>query len=245
MLLGSHHKLVARTKDFIHLWHTLCTISHGTDSLNTTCLENLADSGYFGGHEDGWVYLTFCVRRGTENYLLATSYLGWCGKHQYGREKRSCTSWYIETHLLYGDTFLPALHTRAGFHLASFKLLTFMESGNVMMGELQCMFKLSRHHVFCFVHLSLGYRQTVEMGMVEFLFIALHGFIAMISYVFQNSLNSRIELRYIEVRTLNEFLPFFLCRILYYLHSYLSFIYSSFANSEVKGVKGVIAPYGR
>ena len=56
------------------------------------------------------------------------------------------------------------------------------------------------------------------------------GLIAMISYVFQNSLNSRIELRYIEVRTLNEFLPFFLCRILYYLHSNLSFIYSSFAS---------------
>ena len=123
LLLGGHHILVARTEYLIHLRHRLRTIGHCTDSLHATCLEYLADTGDAGSHKDGGIHLAVASRGCAEHDLFTAGNLGWCGKHQYGREEWGGATGDIETDLLDGDALLPAYHTGLSLYLLSLEYL--------------------------------------------------------------------------------------------------------------------------
>ena len=63
LLLGCHHILVAGTEDLVDLGYRLRAIGHGTDGLNTTSLEDLADTCNAGCHQNGWIHLALTVGR--------------------------------------------------------------------------------------------------------------------------------------------------------------------------------------
>ena len=84
MLFGSHDILVSWTENLEDFGHAFRTICHRTDSLYTTNLINLADTGNACCHEDGGIHLALLVRRRTEHNLLAACYLGRRCQHQYG-----------------------------------------------------------------------------------------------------------------------------------------------------------------
>ena len=134
-MFGSHHILVARTKDFEDLGYRLCSIGHCTDGLYTASLKYLADASHTGGIEDGRIHLTLLVGRCTEHNLLTASNLGRCGEHQDGREEWGSTTRDIESDLLDGDTLLPASHPFLCLDFLSYETLGDMEHLNVMMSQ--------------------------------------------------------------------------------------------------------------
>ena len=136
LLLGSHHILVARSEDLIDLGNRLCAVSHRTNSLYATSLENLADSSDASRNEDGWINLTIASRRRAEYDLLATSYLGWGSQHENGREKRGRTTRDIETYLLDGYALLPTYHTGLCLHFLAAELLGLVESLDIVVSQL-------------------------------------------------------------------------------------------------------------
>jgi hypothetical protein len=69
--------------------------------------------------------------------LPATGDDSWRSQHEYGREKGSRPSGDIETYLLDRYTFLPTGNPFGGFYFLAGELLDFMESGNIVMCELQ------------------------------------------------------------------------------------------------------------
>ena len=94
-LFCCHHKLVARTKDFINLRHAVCAICHSTNSLNATYFKYFLYSRQFCCIKNSWVYLSFCIWRGTKNYFFTTCNVGWNGKHKHSREEWGSATWHI------------------------------------------------------------------------------------------------------------------------------------------------------
>ena len=83
------------------------------------------------------------------------------------------------------------------------------------------MFQFWRNQPFCLFDFCLGNSQGAKMGMVEFLLVMLDGSVAIVLHIIENTFYRSVELRYIEVWALYELTPFFLCRILHYLHSFI------------------------
>ena len=186
LLLGSHHILVARSEDLIDLGNRLCAVSHRTNSLYATSLENLADSSDASRNEDGWINLTIASRRRAEYNILAASYLGWGCQHEYGREERSRTTRDIKPHLLDGYTFLPAYHTGLRLHLLAAELLSLVESLDVVVSQLDGSLQFGTYQLFGFLHLFVGNGECRQINMVEFQFIPFYGIIATLLDISQN-----------------------------------------------------------
>ena len=92
LLLGRHDILIARTENLINLRHRLCTVSHGTDSLNATSLEDFVYACYLRGDKYCWVELPVATWRRAEYYLRTSCNLSRGGKHQNGGEQRCRSS---------------------------------------------------------------------------------------------------------------------------------------------------------
>ena len=186
LLLGSHHILVARSEDLIDLGNRLCAVSHRTNSLYATSLENLADSSDASRYEDGWINLTIASRRRAEYNLLATCYFGWGSQHENGREKRGRTTRDIETYLLDGYALLPTYHTGLRLHLLAAEFLSLVESLDVVVGQLDGGLEFCTYQLFGFLHLFVGNSKCRQINMVEFQFIAFYGIIATLLDISQN-----------------------------------------------------------
>ena len=122
-MLGSHHILVAGTKDLIHLGYRFGTVCHCANGLNTAYLVDLADACNTGSHQNGGMNLAFLVGRGAEHNLLTACNFGRCCQHQDCREEWGCTSWNIETYPFYRYALLPADDTLLGLYFLAYEAL--------------------------------------------------------------------------------------------------------------------------
>ena len=222
LLFSGHHILVARTEDLIHLGHRLRTIGHGSDSLNTTGLEDLADASDTGGYENGGIHLAVTSWRRTEHNLLTTCNLGGCGEHQHGREEGSGTTGDIESHLLDGDALLPTGDTRLCLHFLAFELLGLVEGVDVIMGELDGSLQFGTDQSLGLFHLLFRDGKCRQVYVVELQFIAFHGIVTTFPDVSQHGSHRIVQLRHIEVRSLHDLRPLASLGISNYIHILIS-----------------------
>ena len=218
LLLGGHHILVARTEYLVHLGHTLGTVGHSADGLYATSLEYLAYTSDAGSYQYGRINLAIAARRCAEHYLLATSYLGWCGQHEHGREEWGSAARNVETYFFYRYTLLPANHAGLSLDLLALELLRLVESTDVVVSHLDGCFQLSTNQSLGLVHLGFGNSQLGQVYVVELQLVALHGIVAALLNVGQNRCHGVVELRHIKVRTLNYLCPFASLRVSYNNH---------------------------
>ena len=208
LLFCSHHELVARTENLIHLRHRLRTVCHSTDSLYATGLEYSVHASYLRSHQYGRIHLAILSRRCAEHYLPASCYLGRSGKHQHGREQRCRTAWDVKAHLLYGNALLPAGNTGGCLYLLAFELLRFVEGGNILMCQYEGLLQFRRHQCLRFCYLVLGNGERFQPYLVKLLFVCLYGLVAVSLYVGQHVSHDAVQLRHIHLR------PFAYTRIL-------------------------------
>ena len=194
LLLGSHHKLVARTEYLIYLGHRLRAISHSTYCLHSASLEYSAYSSHLCCHQYGRVYLAFLVWRGAEHNLLAASYLGRSGKHQYGREQWRSATRYVEAYLLYRYALLPACYAFGCLHLCALKLLRLVELCNILVGKDECFFQLFVNKSLSLGYFLVCYGELFQACLVKLLLIGYDGFVAILPDVLQHTLNDAVEL---------------------------------------------------
>ena len=226
-MLGSHHILVARTEDLEDLGHRLCAVGHSADSLNATSLENLADASHTGCYEDGGIHLALAVGRRAEYYLTASGNLGRRGQHEDGREEWGGASRDIQSNFLDSDTLLPAGHTLTRLNLMALELLGSMELMDVFMSQHDGGFQFLTNQALGLVDFSLCDSQRCEHGMVEALFIFLHGFVTPCAHIAEHGIHRGLQLRDVQMWTLADFCPFFFCWITVYPHD---IVYRSVAN---------------
>ena len=148
------------------------------------------------------MYLAFLVWRGAEHNLLAASYLGRSGKHQYGREQWRSATRYVEAYLLYCYALLPACYAFGCLHLCALKLLSLVELCNILVGKDECFFQLFVNKSLSLGYFLVCYGELFQACLVKLLLIGYDGFVAILPDVLEHTLNDAVELRHVHVRTL-------------------------------------------
>ena len=185
LLLGGHHVLVAGTENLVDLGDALCAVGHRSDSLNTANLENLADAGHAGCHQNGGVHLAVAAWRCAEHNLATAGDTGGSSQHQNGREEWGGAAGNVETYLLDGNGFLPAGDAGLRLHLLTGEALRLMEYLNIMVRQTDSLFQLVADQLFGFVHLFLAHGKLAQVHMVKLQLIALDGLVATLANIVQ------------------------------------------------------------
>ena len=181
-------------------------------------LENLADASHTGCYEDGGIHLALAVGRRAEHYLTASGNLGRRGQHEDGREEWGGASGDIQSYFLDSDTLLPAGHTLTRLNLMAFELLGSMELMDIFMGQHDGGFQFLTNQALGLVDFSLCDSQRCEHGMVEALFVFLHGFVTPCAHIAEHGIDRGLQLCDVQMWTLADFCPFFLFGIFDNIH---------------------------
>ena len=210
LLLGTHHKLVARAEYLIDLRHTLRAISHRSYRLHATNLVDATDSSHSGSHKDCGIDASILCRRGAENDVSAACYLCRCGKHKDCAEQGSCAAWNIEAYLLYCHRLLPALHSLVHLDMLALEPLCCMKAFDVLMSKTDGLLEFFADKLLCFCHLAFADSKVIKADLVETLLIFPDRSIAALSNILQDSRDRRIQLRSISNRPPEQVFKFLL-----------------------------------
>ena len=96
--------------------------------------------------------------------------------------------------------------------------LRLMEHADVVVSQHDSILQLLVDQLLCLVHFRFGDNQRRQVHVVEFQLVAFHGLVAAGLYIGQHRGHRLVQFRHVQVRTLNQFLPFLPYGIFYYFH---------------------------